>query len=176
MIDPLAIEAERPPEDPGVGPHPFMGRSDRWCELPGCNRPDRNAIHNSAPAGSRLLESAKAVLRMVDSEAPLIIVNVADTSIDVLREAVRIASPKPDPYVVAREAARQLRDADPVRFRALAAIGEIDLNNIDPCPRCGAHSLVPHEPTCAIGRGQRLVLRTPDGTTEVLDDYQSRGQ
>lgn len=30
--------------DPTV-PHPFEGRTDRWCTLPGCDRPDRAKVH-----------------------------------------------------------------------------------------------------------------------------------
>jgi hypothetical protein len=33
--------------EPPAGPHPFVGRQDRWCEQ--CHRPDRDPIH--APAG-----------------------------------------------------------------------------------------------------------------------------
>jgi hypothetical protein len=35
------------PTEPPAGPHPFVGRQDRWCEQ--CHRPDRDPIH--APAG-----------------------------------------------------------------------------------------------------------------------------
>jgi len=39
--------------DPGIEPHVFIGRDDRWCGFPGCNRPDRNPIHLT-PARFRL--------------------------------------------------------------------------------------------------------------------------
>jgi hypothetical protein len=37
------------PTGPPAGPHPFVGRQDRWCEHEQCHRPDRDPIH--APAG-----------------------------------------------------------------------------------------------------------------------------
>ena len=39
---------KRATTEPPVRPHEFVGRSDRWCEFPGCDRPDRNPIHRPA--------------------------------------------------------------------------------------------------------------------------------
>lgn len=35
----------------GVGPHPYVGDADRYCQRPGCGQPDRNPIHDEPTAG-----------------------------------------------------------------------------------------------------------------------------
>lgn len=70
---------EQPDMDARIGPHPFMSAdpasdaareiahdwADRYCALWGCGRDLMHPIHESAPGGSRILELAKAVDRMV---------------------------------------------------------------------------------------------------------------
>jgi hypothetical protein len=59
--------ATTPPEPP-AGPHPFVGRQDRWCEQ--CHRPDRDPIH--APAGlpdlTDAIQAAEQALRQVQPQ------------------------------------------------------------------------------------------------------------
>jgi hypothetical protein len=158
--------AMTPPEDPRVGPHPFVGRSDRWCDLPGCDRPDRNPIHQypdglslgdlKASEFYALLEAAKSVARFADtgkiigtpatanSWAALQLLEQALTKLGHSQHAQR-----PSERVMA-EVARIRRD-DPALFTALTEAGEIQVRDPDPCPGCGAHSLVPCEPGCSVG-------------------------
>jgi hypothetical protein len=54
--------ATTPPEPP-AGPHPFVGRQDRWCEQ--CHRPDRDPIHAQAgpPDLTDAIQAATDALR-----------------------------------------------------------------------------------------------------------------
>lgn len=47
MTNPIGMDAAAmmPPDNDALPPHEFKGRLDRWCEVPGCDRPDRNPIH-----------------------------------------------------------------------------------------------------------------------------------
>lgn len=149
-----------------VGSHPYAG-GDRGCDLPGCGRPADNPIHDSAPAGSRLLEAAKAVAR--GYEGGTIIALSTNTSgakaLSLLDQALAAAGhPTRPPKASERAMAEidRLRRDDPEAYRHLVKQLAEDLATNAQPESLIDRALAPE--------------RTADGTSAVLDDYQNRGQ
>lgn len=167
-IDSVAMT---PPEDPRVGPHPFIGRSDRWCELPGCNRPDRNTVHvNDATPGLTQPIPALRYLALVEAAKAVVREGLSSSAHILLEQALTALGHGRPPYRAERALAEvdRLRRDDPDAYRAL---GQRIASDIVTKPEHRLPSLMQMLPESGAEPE-----RTPDGTTAVLDDYQHRGQ